>query len=354
MLDIHDALTYDFVLPLLLKMVDAPPSVLGDQCFFCHKVVKTGPAPGCPGCHAVIYCSPEHQSADRPSHEAACLSIQQTQHEGDEELSKLQTKCHQCFNDKDAEPDHFWEWRDIRSFIQARHRLVVLLCKIQSEQALRIALCYSLDILRLNPGDNLDVRFLVPSIMTRLGMDQEASEFIRRYRQVSPNCQYAWAHLDMVLPEPKTEESNEDLIPAEWLDECVPLSFKAALTLLRLRLLFCLRDLEHATMLASRVPPEIVRLVRDNLVTGGVVRDSELWKEVKVGESLRDRITGLEKQLEEMFEAVKGHSRDFWMCLIQHRPFEAVDSLALGQTRDSWIETPGAVDWIQAKARAAN
>ena len=334
-------------------MVDTPPKLLRDQCFFCHKVVKAGPAPGCTGCHAVIYCSPEHQSADRPSHEAACSSIQQSQHEGNEELSKLQTKCHQCFNDQDAEPDHFWEWRDIRSYIQARHRLVVLLCRMPTGRALARALHHSLDILRLNPSDNLDVRFLVPSMMIRLGMDKDASEFIRRYRKVSPNCQYAWAHLDMVLPEPKPE-SNEDSASAEWLDECVPLPFKAAFALLRLRLLFCLHDLEHANLLASRLPPEIVWLVRDNLVTGGVVGDCELWKDVRVGESIRDRIAGLEKQLGEMFEGVKERSPDFWTNLIQCRwPFAAVNSLALEQTRDSWIETPGAVDWVQAKARAA-
>ena len=331
-------------------MVDEIPTVLKDQCSYCHKIVKSDSTFTCLGCHVVLYCSRIHQSAYSLSHEATCLSIQQAQRKSDEQLSTLQSKCHQCFNDQLSEPDHFWEWRDIRSYIQARHRLILLLCKIATEAALRTALYHSLDILRLHPGDNLDVRLLVPGMMIRLGMDQEAYDFIRRYRQVSPTCQYAWAHLDMVLPEPKAEECNEDVASAEWLDECVPLPFKAALTLLRLRLLFCLYDLEHANMLGSRLPPEIVRIVRDNLVTGGVARDSELWKEVRVGESLRERIAGLEKPLGEMFEAVKKHSPDFWIGLMQHRcPCEEKDKLTLEQSRDSWFKTPGALAWVQSK-----
>jgi hypothetical protein len=219
---------------------------------------------------------------------------------------------------------------------------------VPTERALRIALHYSHDILRLNPCDNLDVKFLIPGIMMRLRMDTEVHEFIRRHRQVSPGCQYAWAHLDLVIPEPPTEGKGEEQASIEWLDQCVPLPFKAALILLSLRLLLCLRDLENATMLRPRLPLELVHLIQNDLVTAVVVNESRVWRDIRAGISLHDRIAALEKELVDMFEVVKAQEPLFWRRLIQPTVTqEARTKFALEQSNQAWLETPGALRWMQ-------
>jgi hypothetical protein len=216
-----------------------------------------------------------------------------------------------------------------------------------------MALHYGHDILLLNPCDNLDVKFLIPGIMMRLGMDAEAHGFIKRHRQVSPGCQYAWAHLDLVLPEPQTEGKGEEQASIEWLDQGVPLAFKAALILLSLRLLLCLRDLENATMLRPRLPLELVHLIQNDLVTAVVVNDSRLRRDIRAGISLHDRIAALEKELVNMFEVVRAQEPFFWQRLVQPTVSkEAQTNFALEQSNQAWLETPGAFRWMQLMVRS--
>ena len=138
------------------------------QCPSCCRFFEIDAIQSCHGCRVGLCCNQNAQSTDKLSHQSTCFSIQKALNEIDKEFIQLQTRCYQCFNDPDAEPDHFWEWRDIRSYIQAQYRFVLLLCRISTTPALRTAIDHSLDILRLDPGDNLDVRFLVPNIMIRL------------------------------------------------------------------------------------------------------------------------------------------------------------------------------------------
>ena len=187
----------------------------------------------------------------------------------------------------------------------------------------------------------------------RLGMDTEAHEFIRRHRQVSPSCQYAWAHLDLVLPEPQIEVKGEDQASIEWLDQCVPLPLKVAFTLLSLRFLLCLRDLANAAILGPRLPLELVHLIQNNLVTAAIFNISKLWRDVRAGISLHDRIATLEKQVDDMFEVVRAQEPLFWQRLVQSLVSQdAHTKLAVEQSNRAWLEAPDALQWVELKIRS--
>lgn len=335
-------------------MIQSHTPLLEDRCSHCHRAIESCGTINCTGCEVASYCSHDHQAADEPNHNPLCTSVQEARIEVEQQLRQLQSKCQLCFSvpSTDIEPDHshFWEWRDIRCYIQAKRHLINTLCEILTEPALRNALHHALDILRLNPCDNMDTKLIIPDIMIRLGMDSEAQEFIRRSRTVSPTCQYAWAHLDLVLPEPRAEKEEEGPVLIEWLDECVPLPFKVALVLLKLRLLFCLQDLEYAMMLLPIFPPEIVRLVQDNLVGPGIMSNSELWKALRAGSGFREDIERIEKELHSVFEVVRTDQPEFWSSLCNpggsRERSNRIDPL---QSRQTWKDTPGALVWVQQK-----
>ena len=329
--------------------------LLRDQSSFYHPVVKGDSIIRGSSCRVSSYCSGDHQAIDWSPHETSCLAIQQAQRENDIELRKLQLKCHRCFSFQSTEPDHFWEWRDIRSYVQAKRRLIDTLCNMPTENALQTALQHGLDILRLNPGDNMDVKLVIPDIMIRLDMDLEAHDFIHRFRTVSATCQYAWAHLDLALPELHLEQSVDDSVETDVLDECVPLAFKTTLLLLKLRLLLWLQDLQNATILLPILPPEIVRLIQDHLATPAVMSTPGLWKAIRAGSSLHEEILRLKKQLHRMFAAIEAHEPNFWSALAmsQEPPGRDIRVSSL-QSRDAWTETRGALQWIREKTQLAN
>ena len=305
----------------------------------------------CPGCKVVSYYSADHQAADRAIHEVLCVSIQHANVEVDAHFNELAAKCNECFVHK-GEFHHLWEWRDIRSYIRAQRSLMDLLTQVATQKSLRTALDHALDILRLDMCDILDVKQAIPAIMIRLGMDVEAYQFMRRHDGFNPDCRYAWAHLHMNITQHRCQQWSNDTIILKKLGEQASLQFKVATALLQFRLLRCLRDLETANELTSMLPLEIVHLVRDNLIYDLVVHDTVLWQEVCAGKSLHDRILELEKQLQEMFRAVRTDSPAFWSALVGLQ--EVADpqtKIALKQSRDSWVETVGASEWVHDQLR---
>jgi hypothetical protein len=330
-------------------------SLLKYQSPYCHCVVEGDSTVCYPRCRVIVYCSGDYVAPDWLAHNTSCLHIQQAQRDADEELSKLQSKCHRCFLDISVEPDHFWEWKDIRSYIQAKRRLIDALCNIPTERALQTALQHGLDILRLNTSDNMDVKLIIPDIMIRLDMDFEAEDFIRRFSTVSSTCQYAWAHLDLVLPEPQGEKIVECRMEMDLVDECMPLAFKLALVLLKLRLLFCLRDLQNALALLPIFPPEIVRLIQDHLAAPAVKSNPRLWKAIRAGSSLHEEMSRLENELHRMFEATGAHKPNLWPALAVSKELSTADTrLTSLPSRHAWIGTRGALKWIREKIELAN
>lgn len=82
-----------------------------------------------------------------------------------------------------------------------------------------------------------------------------------------------------------------------------------AMTLLKLRLLQCLHDLKHSHMLSSRVPPEIIIIVKLHILQGyGLAGRTDLLKE----SDYQQRIVGMEGEIAKLFEAVDDRNGLYW------------------------------------------
>lgn len=351
------------------------PKLSTDHCFYCHKAINQGSRIDCSHCNVVSCCSHQHQTLSCSQHQNFCLEIQRARAKDEEEQRKLKRQCWRCFivDDPQQEHDHFWEWRDVRSAVMARNQLISVLSQIRSERAIRDALRLCFAVLEINHSDNLGVKRMIPGFLILLGLDQKAFTYIQRFRRLSSTCQYAWAHMDMPVTDSidpglsrgKADSITEALASGEYLDISIPLAFRADFALLALRLLLCLKSLENTSLLHSKVPPEIVGLVREHVATHTIKNDHFLWKEVRTGESLRSRILSVQKHLEGLFASIRDSHPHFGDGLRGCKRLECgmlvePDVITTGklemeavrtyrQSYDSWAGTPGALEWVRDK-----
>lgn len=73
----------------------------------------------------------------------------------------------------------FWGYKGTRNYMTAKNELILELAKVNTKLAVQTALDHALDIIRLNPQDNMCVCSYVPSFFLRLGQDQECYAFCK-------------------------------------------------------------------------------------------------------------------------------------------------------------------------------
>ncbi|KAI1359266.1 hypothetical protein F5Y08DRAFT_332494 [Xylaria arbuscula] len=135
------------------------------------------------GCKVVRYCGPEHQREHRSKHKAACTSIISSRQQLEREEAKLRAHPGDIFtpsNPFENSVGHFWG----------------ILDTLDTMSAVEKALAHFQDMLRLCRGDNLGIRDLVPSLLLRLGREQDCYDFIKWWAAVDDD--YDWG--DMSLP----------------------------------------------------------------------------------------------------------------------------------------------------------
>lgn len=89
---------------------------------------------------------------------------------------------------------HFWGILETRPYMRARLGLAQCLWALGEKEA---AIQHYRDMLRLNPGDNQGVRYMLAACLLEMGRDTELEALLKQYKgDVSADWLYTWALLD--------------------------------------------------------------------------------------------------------------------------------------------------------------
>jgi hypothetical protein len=165
---------------------------LTSQCTICGKQEDLS---RCGMCKVQRYCGRLHQEQDRATHKTACIQVKKTRAAMEEEERKLRDIPPDLFmpaNVFEEKAGIFWNIYETRSYMRSRYALVEALIKVNTYDSIQAAYEHLRDMLRLCRGDNMGVRHLVPSLLLRLGRDQDAYDFIKWYGTQGEDASYDW------------------------------------------------------------------------------------------------------------------------------------------------------------------
>lgn len=122
------------------------------------------------------------------------------------------------------------------------------------------------DMLRLCRSDNMGVRYIVPTTMLRLDLDQECYDFIKWWATCDPDGTYNWG--DETLPYLNIHGADVLEDPSFFLHKFSDLNFLVALLILNLKLLVDIRNLKITRKIFSRrhLPTELRDQIEQNVV----------------------------------------------------------------------------------------
>ncbi len=240
--------------------------------------------------------------------------------------------------------------------MRARFALVEAILKIKAFDAVKSAFDHLRDMLRLCRSDNMGVRDLIPALLLRLGRDQESYDFVKWYATAGQASDYDWG--DMSLP--FLNIANADVFePVDYMcGEYLNLSHTVAVTLLKIKVLLDLKDLQGSTELVNIIPQEIVDNTKRFIPRSTIISGD---KDIMICMNHAARIEELSSQVEKLYTAVKGYSPHFWQMLMNpgrhlEAPPQVYSPQSLEEARlvlqysfDSWNETPGALEMVKAK-----
>ncbi|KAH8777327.1 hypothetical protein F5883DRAFT_695644 [Diaporthe sp. PMI_573] len=285
----------------------------------------------CGGCQVVYHCG------GKRDHKGACLATREARTRFSKEETLLRSNpgdglmlSARVFKEQVG---HFWGILGTRDYMRARYGFVeIMLENFPCHQAtVQAAVDHIMDMLRLNRSDNMGLRNLVPALMLRLGRDQDAYNFVKWWATCDPHGDYDWG--DTELPHLDTRDADAFEEPEWWTRRFLDLSHASTVMLIKLRLLFRLRDLQNTAraLQAFTLPREIV----DQRVR------NQIWA---------------------LYSAVEAANANFWPLLlaIKHEDLELErpDSYSSGLPEEAklmalynypaWEETPGALDEMDA------
>lgn len=194
----------------------------------------------CTDCHAVRYCGDDHLLADKPQHEERCNEVKKARARLAEEEHYVRNAEAGLDTPANAFETHvgaFDRFPSTRNYLFARQSLAKdHLLKLGTLDSVTEALEHMIDMLKLDHGDNYDVRRHVPNLLLRLDMDFECYEFfeketLRRSGGESWN-DVSWPHSDLNI---RRVDVLGDL--DSFSKEPMLVSFGFDLILLRMKLL---------------------------------------------------------------------------------------------------------------------
>ncbi|KAE8449065.1 hypothetical protein EG329_008653 [Mollisiaceae sp. DMI_Dod_QoI] len=303
------------------------------------------------------YCGREHQVAHRNEHKRACNAIKKSKEKLDAEEVKLRNMPPDMFtpaNLFEEQVGRFWGILDTRDYMRARYAYADALLKIESTLAVQAAFDNIRDLLRLCRGDNMGMRYVLPGIFLRLGRDQECYDFIKWWAIDRPD--YDWS--DMSLP--YLDMKDEDVFGgvALFTKEYSNLCFTVAITLIKIRLLLDLENLQNASILCAKMPQELLDGVRSQLVSDAIVHNPRK-KDLMEGKNLTSLIKELKSQIDDLHTAVYESNPYFWPAMLdpqrhltaEPQPYSAGSipemQIYLQYSYASWAETSGAIEIIE-------
>ena len=201
----------------------------------------------------------------------------------------------------------------------------------------------------------MGIRDKVPALKLRLGKDQECYDFCKWWATTGGEGRYDWGNMSNPYLDVKDADAFEE--PRKFfIKKFGDLNHCVAITLLKIKLLMVVRELQNASVIGKKVPQEILDGVRSQLISGSIVSEN---KNVINAQDQTALIVNLEMQIEELHEAVDHHNEYFWPALLDpeehlsaqpetysHGSFEEMQ-IVLQHSYDAWTETPGAIDMIR-------
>ncbi|KAL8676592.1 MAG: hypothetical protein Q9186_006908 [Xanthomendoza sp. 1 TL-2023] len=331
------------------------------RCSVCSTTInKDAKLFRCAGCSVLHYCSRDHQVVHWNEHKRACNAIRKARQSLDKEEQKLRAHPGDFMTPPNLFEEcvgHFWGIFETRNYMRSRYALVEALLEIKNYAAVEAAQDHIRDILRLCRSDNMGTRDLLPALCLRLGRDQECYDFCKWYATTGSECKYDWGNMDLGFLDVKDADVFESL-PNGFLSRYGNLSLTVAVTLLKIRLLLDLRALQNSMILRRKVAPEILDIVRSQLVTTLILGNSKIMNSADQRPAVRD----LEKQVQMLYSRVGAHNKQFWPALLNPRKHLGAQphaysagsleemQMVLNHSYDSWKETPGAIEVIRTRS----
>jgi len=258
---------------------------------------------------------------------------------------------------------HFWGIVDTRDYMRARYDHVEALLKIKNRTAVQKALDHLLDMLRLNRSDNMGLRDLVPALYLRLGREQACYDFIKWWYTTAQDENYDSGNTDLPHLNIENADAFESLstLKMRWAD----LPHRAMLCLLKWRLQCDLRTLKNASIAAGdKVPAELLNGIRSHMLSPAAQSNTALIRDVENGRDIEGHISQLGEQVDALFNALNDSNKHYWAAVVEpgshltaRPPSYSIGTVsemqvALAQTYDAWLETPGAIEWVDSKVVA--
>ena len=219
-----------------------------------------------------------------------------------------------------------------------------------------------METLFLCRSDNMGVRYMVPAVNLRLGKDQECYDFCRWWAIVPGKPRY---NVSDDLDQPYLDfhdcdafEPVQGLFVRDWAS----LSHTIAIALLKIRLFQTLRAVRYSSLLAVKVPEDILDCIRDHITQGTIIAHR---KDIYQNTGPAAMVSLLQEQIRELFTAVTLHNKYFWPALLdpgrhlkarpEHHCHGAVEEMqfVLQHSYNAWIETQGALEIVRELSSGA-
>lgn len=223
-------------------------------------------------------------------------------------------------------------------------------------------------MLDLGRCDAQGLRDVMPTMMLRVNEDNECYAFIKRCciaeMDDKQNCKpyRNIPHLDITIPADPFEHGIIDLVERFIADPHISsLPHVTALVILKTRMVLDLKALDVSAELASfkRLPTEIVDAIRLFIPYSSIIADNKALLERR---DHQKEIAELEEQLSKLYHFTRQLNRHFWPLLFSPKmeiPTTPVymnhgtlaeACLVLNNSHKSWLESPGVMDFVKAKA----
>lgn len=199
----------------------------------------------CGMCKVQRYCGRDHQAQNRPAHKTACTAVKKKRsamEEAEQTLRAMPPSMMLPANVFEEGVGRFWGYLDTRPYMRARHALVEAQIRINTFDSIEAAYDNLWDMLRLCRGDNLGVRDLVPSLLLRLGRDQECYDFVKWWNTKGQEGDYDWGDMDLPYLDVKDADVFES--PDYLCKEFGSLAHTVAATLVKIKIMLDMEDLD--------------------------------------------------------------------------------------------------------------
>jgi hypothetical protein len=179
-------------------------------------------------------------------------------------------------------------------------------------------------------------------------------KLMTRYATTGERGDYDWGDMELGFLDIKGADAFEPV--KDYTNKFFDISHGASITLIKIRLLIDLKALQNSALIGDKIPQEILDKIRSRLVSTTIVAKNRDIMESKDQTALIEKV---EKQIKEMYTAVKLANQYFWPAVLRPGnnltgPPQAYSRgsrehmrLALGFCYESWAENPEAMDVIR-------